>query len=139
MHSQHQITSSPGAISRRVLIADDDQDTALSLRVLLELQGHTVFTAFSGTDALELADKEHPEAAVLDIAMPGLDGCAVAECIRQRSWGRGVTLIAASGYGQIEDLERAKAAGFDHYLLKPMEPDTINRLIGGVGPNDSTA
>jgi CheY-like chemotaxis protein len=119
----------PAALRRRVLVADDNEDAAISLAILLELQGHTVFTAFNGQQALEIGEKECPDVAVLDIGMPELDGYALARRIRKCSWGRRVKLIAATGYGLPQDVERAMAAGFDHHLLKPMGLEQIDRVL----------
>lgn len=119
----------PATKPKRVLIADDNQDAAVSLSMLMEMQGHTVFVAFGGEQALALAEKERPDVLVLDIGMPELDGYAVARRIRQCSWGRRIKLIAATGYGQKEDVERARRAGFDHHLLKPMDPEAIDRVM----------
>jgi|SRR5215207_10470713 len=126
---------SPSA--RRVLIADDNEDSATMLSLIVKLQGHTVFTAFNGEQALELAEKERPDVLVLDIGMPQMDGYKVAQCIRRFPWGQRVKLIAATGYGEAQDVERAKAAGFDHHLLKPMEAEAIERLIRDEAPSNS--
>ena len=119
----------PTANSRRVLIADDDKDAAISLSILLELHGHTVFTAFNGREALAIGEKESPDVAVLDIGMPEIDGYELAQRIRRCSWGRRVKLIAATGYGQPSDVKRAKQAGFDQHLLKPMAFEAIDQAL----------
>ena len=128
--------SAPSATSRRVLIADDDKDAALSLSILLELHGHTVFTAFNGRQALEIGEKESVDVAVLDIGMPELDGYELAQRIRRCSWGRRVKLIAATGYGQPSDVKRAREAGFDQHMLKPMDFEAIDRALRDAKPRN---
>jgi CheY-like chemotaxis protein len=113
----------------RVLIADDDPDSAWSLSILLQLEGHQVFTVFSGIEALEVADREHPDVMIVNIGMPMVDGYEVARHIRQRSWGGRVKLIAATGYGSVQHVRQAKEAGFDHHLTKPMDFETLSRIV----------
>jgi two-component system, OmpR family, response regulator len=119
--------------SRRVLIADDNRDSTESLAILLELSGHEVFTALTGLEAWQLAESEQPEVIFLDIGMPELSGYEVAARIRKAPWGRNATLVAVTGYGRPEDVARAKAAGFDHHLLKPMELDEMNWALKDSG------
>ena len=114
---------------RRVLVADDNHDAADSLAMLLELGGHEVRVAHDGREALAIANAFRPEVALLDIAMPGMDGHEVARALRAEPWGRGVVLVALTGWGQHEDRHRALAAGFDHHLTEPVDPDVIERLL----------
>ena len=114
---------------RRVLIADDSQDGAESLGMLLNLSGHEVFLAHTGTEALEVAREHRPDVAVLDIGMPGLSGYEVAQRIRLEPWGERITLIALTGWGQENDKRRAQAAGFDHHCTKPVDPDDLQRFF----------
>lgn len=106
---------------RRVLIADDNQDGAESLGMLLNLSGHEVFLAHSGKAALNVAKEQRPDVAVLDIGMPDLSGYEVAGRIRLEPWGEQITLIALTGRGQENDKRRAQAAGFDHHCTKPVD------------------
>jgi PAS domain S-box-containing protein len=126
-------TTSAGAGSstprRRVLIADDNRDAADSLALLLSLYGHEVQVASSGPEALELGRTQRSEVVILDIGMPGMSGYETAARIRKESWGRAVLLIAITGWGQEEDKARARAAGFDHHLTKPVDPDEVTRLL----------
>ena len=125
-------TSPPGAPAqapRRVLIADDNADGAEILALLLRTAGHTVHVATDGAAAMELAADIKPDIAVLDIGMPGLSGYEVARRIRREAWGRGITLIAVTGWGQEEDKSAARAAGFDHHLTKPMDPGRLEALL----------
>lgn len=113
----------------RVLIADDNRDAADSLAMLVSASGGQISVAYSGTEAWELATQWHPQVLVLDIGMPGLNGYELAQRIRRQSWGSQALLIAASGWGQREDKERAIAAGFDRHLTKPVNPDELLSLI----------
>jgi len=117
---------------RRVLLADDNVDGAESLRLNLEIQGHDVRVAFDGAAALDLADDFRPEIMVLDLGMPKLDGLEVCRRVRARQWGDDVTIIALTGWGQEQDRRRTLEAGFDHHLVKPVEPQALARLISEV-------
>ncbi|HEV2856105.1 MAG TPA: ATP-binding protein [Thermoanaerobaculia bacterium] len=116
----------------RLLVVDDSQDTAEMMSALLSLDGHDVWTAHSGPAALEAAAAHRPDAIVLDIGLPGLDGYQVAQRLRQDPAMKGVTLIAASGYGQEADRQRAREAGFDYHLVKPVDPRRLQEILAGV-------
>jgi PAS domain S-box-containing protein len=113
-----------------VLVVDDNRDAASSLAMVLRSFGHTALTAWSGEQALEIADRERPDAIVLDIGMPQMNGYEVARRIRQTDSGRSVLLVALTGWGQKEDVNRAIDAGFDHHMTKPADPDRIEQLLG---------
>jgi signal transduction histidine kinase len=117
--------------TRRILIADDNQDAAEALGMLLKMANHDVHLAGDGAAALELAARVRPDVAVLDIGMPGLTGYEVAERIRAEAWGRRILLIAVTGWGQKSDKEKAQTAGFDHHLTKPMDPTVLEQLFAG--------
>ena len=123
-----QLTAPHGS-ARRVLIADDNQDGAETLGMLLQLDSHEVHLAHDGAAALEMAERFQPDVAVLDIGMPGLTGYEVAERIRAESWGREMMLIAVTGWGQQSDKDKARMAGFDHHLTKPIDPIELGRLL----------
>jgi CheY-like chemotaxis protein len=112
-----------------VLIADDDRDSLETLSALLRIEGHHVIEAACGTQALEQSQQLRPRVVVLDIGMPGLNGYEVAARIRQEPWGHEATLIAYSGWGRAEDRDRARAVGFDHHLLKPIDPSALLALF----------
>lgn len=128
--AQCRTHEAPSAGSRRILIADDNEDGANALGMLLELSGHEVHVVYSGTDALASAERVRPDVAVLDIGMPGMDGYDVAGRIRAASWGRRMQLIAVTGWGQRSDQDKARQAGFDHHLTKPMDPVMLENLLG---------
>jgi PAS domain S-box-containing protein len=114
---------------RRVLIVDDNLDTADSIAMLLERSGHEVTVAYSAEKALEVAAEFQPEVVLLDIGLPEMDGYEVARRLRRDSRLKGMKLIALTGYGQDSDLQRAKEAGFDHHLVKPAGLDKIEELL----------
>jgi PAS domain S-box-containing protein len=118
-----------GAGQSRVLIADDNHDSAESLAMLLDTWGYEVFVAHSGTEALEVALRERPDACILDIGMPGMSGYEVARELRAQGWGAQVLLVALTGWGQSEDVERARAAGFDAHMTKPVDLARVEALL----------
>lgn len=118
------------SVDRRVLVADDNRDAAESLALLLELAGYEVRVASSGQAAVTLARAFRPEIAIIDIGMSDMDGYEVAQSLRREPWSVGLVLIALTGWGQDTDRDRARAAGFDHYLTKPVDPFRIEALIG---------
>jgi CheY-like chemotaxis protein len=118
----------------RVLLADDNRDAADSLGLLLRLSNHEVRIVHGGRAALDIAESFRPDVALLDIAMPELDGYSVARALRQAPWGAGIRLIALTGRGHEEDKRRASAAGFDHHLTKPINPETLEQLLDGPPP-----
>lgn len=115
--------------SRRVLVADDNADALMTMATLLEIEGHEVHTAADGAQALAQAEKVRPEIAILDIGMPRLNGHQVAERIRAAEWGRSMRLIALTGWGQVQDQERARVAGFDHHCTKPVAVEQLLALL----------
>jgi signal transduction histidine kinase len=122
----------PGpAAARRVLIVDDNVDAAESLALVLRLLGHEVRTAYDGRAGLAAARQFRPEVMLLDIGLPGLSGYEVArELRREPEFGR--TLLAAmTGYGQEEDRRRSRESGFDHHLVKPVDPAALEGLLAG--------
>jgi signal transduction histidine kinase/CheY-like chemotaxis protein len=112
-----------------VLVVDDNQDAADSLGELLGAMGLGVQVAYSGEQALQAAAARHFDAAVLDIGMPGMDGCDLARRLRQWPGLEDLTLIALTGWGQDSDRARFASAGFDHHLLKPVDADALLDLL----------
>jgi CheY-like chemotaxis protein len=112
-----------------IVIADDNRDSADSLKMLLELDGHTIHVANDGQEALDLVEQIRPRLALLDIGMPRLNGYEVATKIRQKPWGREVRLVAFTGWGQSQDRERALSAGFDKHLTKPVDFDAVRSIV----------
>ena len=116
-------------MTRRILIADDNNDALESLATLLQLSGHEVYTATNGGTALQSAERHLPEVALLDIGMPMLDGYEVAKRIRAQPWGQRITLVALTGWGQDSDRRRSREAGFDSHLVKPLDLETLTDLL----------
>ena len=113
----------------RLLVVDDNKDAAISLAMLLRLQGHEVQLAHSGVSALELAPSFSPDVVFLDIGMPGMDGYEVARRLRTQPGLENVVLAALTGWGQQEDRRRTAEAGFNHHLVKPPEPKAIENVL----------
>jgi len=118
-----------GHSPRRILVVDDNVDTAQSLALLLRLKGHHVEVAHDGPAALETAAAFEPEVVLLDIGLPGLDGYEVARRLREETRLADALLVALTGYGQEEDRRRALYAGFDHHFTKPVDPTVLYKLI----------
>ena len=119
---------------RRILVADDNPDALESLALLLECDGHEVWKAANGAEACELAEKCQPHLALLDIGMPVLDGYEAARRIRSETWGKGMMLVALSGWGQSSDVQRSRDSGFDTHLVKPASFDALAQLLSRVPP-----
>jgi CheY-like chemotaxis protein len=117
------------AQGRKVLVVDDNEDAARMLALMLSLEGHEVQTAFGGAEALAAVETFKPETVFLDIALPGMDGYEVARRLRRTPGLVGVTLVAMTGFSADEDLQRARAAGFDHHLVKPADPAEVMKLL----------
>ena len=115
----------------RILVVDDNVDTARGMTRLLKLVGHTTGTAHSGPEAIEAARRLRPEVVLLDIGLPGMSGYEVAAALRREESCRDAIIIAVSGYGQDEDRRRSREAGFDHHLLKPLDHDALLEIIAG--------
>jgi CheY-like chemotaxis protein len=117
-----------GAIARRVLVVDDEEDVADSLAELLRHSGHVVQVSHSGIEALTEAAVLRPEAIILDIVMPGLDGYQVARRFRD-GVGANALLIAVTGYDEDLDRELARTSGFDYLMAKPVDLPTLDALL----------
>jgi PAS domain S-box-containing protein len=122
-------SAAPQGGARRILVVDDNRDAVDSLAMMLKLSGNDVEVAYEGASALRIAQSFHPDAVVLDIGLPGMDGYEVARRLRQQAETASALIIAVTGYGQKEDRERAHAAGFDHHLVKPIEVDMLLSLL----------
>jgi CheY-like chemotaxis protein len=111
------------------LVVDDNHDAADSLAMFLKFLGATVRVAYDGAAAIEMVDKSQPEIVLLDIGMPMLDGYEVARRLRALPEGRNLLLVAMTGWGQEEDKRRTAQAGFDHHLVKPVDPVKLEKLL----------
>jgi CheY-like chemotaxis protein len=113
----------------RILVVEDNHDSAETLRMLLEMFGHDVTVAFSGPDGVKEAKRLHPEVVLCDIGLPGLDGYGVIDELRRDPETAGARVIAVTGYGAEEDLRRSQEAGFDMHLTKPLDPETLKEVF----------
>jgi len=134
----HDDTGEPGSRmphgpTRRILVADDNVDAAESLALIIRMWDHEVSVAQTGSAALEIALRDRPDVCILDIGMPGLSGYEVARSIRTQPWGRDTVLFAMTGWGQSEDVERAKAAGFNEHMTKPVDLARLADLLAHHG------
>ena len=120
---------------RRVLLIEDSADAREMLRMMLELAGHVVYDAPDGERGLELLNVMRPDVGIIDIGLPRMDGYQIARRIREEPHGRGMLLVALTGYGAPDDVRRSAEHGFDHHLVKPVDPEQIARLIGGAAEN----
>jgi CheY-like chemotaxis protein len=119
--------SAPAPAPRRILIVEDNADARETLRIMLELWHHTVHEAADGPSGLEAAKEFQPDVALIDVGLPGLDGYEVAR--RLRAGGARLRLIAITGYGLSKDAVRAREAGFDAHLVKPVHPDQLAEIL----------
>ena len=124
------INQMPNSTSKRqVLVVDDNEDALLVLRMLLPLKGFGVQTCTSGEQALQLVEENPPEVILLDISMPGMDGYETCRQLRKLLWGKTGEIIALTGCGQVEAIQRAYEVGFNGYLVKPLDLDQLMRLL----------
>jgi len=114
---------------RRILVVDDYPDVADSLALLLRLEGHEVRVAYEGPGALAAVRADPPNLAILDLGMPGMDGFEVARRLRELPGGKGLLLVALTGWAQEEDRRRCCEAGFDGHLPKPVELDALHQFL----------
>jgi PAS domain S-box-containing protein len=115
--------------ARRILVVDDNVDSARSLALLLRIAGHETFTAHDGQAAVEAAETLEPDVVLLDLGLPKLSGYEVCRQIRQQDWGKDAVLIALTGWGQDDDRRKTQEAGFDAHLVKPVEYRVLSKLI----------
>ncbi len=125
-HSAPPVAAGPRG---KILVVDDNRDAADSLALVLGVFGHEVLVGHSSRDALEMGARERPDAIILDIGMPDMTGYEAARRIRREAWGRNVYLLAVTGWGQADDKENARAAGFDRHFTKPVDPDQVEVLL----------
>jgi CheY-like chemotaxis protein len=120
------------ASPRRILIVDDNRDSAESLATLLSITGNQTRTAFDGLAAVEAAEAFQPDLVLLDIGLPKLNGYEACRRIREQAWSKGMLLVALTGWGQEEDRSRASDAGFDDYMVKPVDYTALKKLLASL-------
>src|SRR5688572_13369339 len=121
--------TAPPAGARRILIVDDNVDSAQSLAMLLGMSGYETHTAHDGVAALRCAEQLLPDAVLLDIGLPGQNGYEVCRGIREQPWGKRMVLIALTGWGQDNDRRQAEQAGFDSHIVKPVDFEGLLRML----------
>jgi PAS domain S-box-containing protein len=117
------------ASGRQILVVDDNADGAESLAMMLELGGNRVVQAHDGLEALEQAERLHPEVILMDLGMPRMNGLEATRRIRAQDWGKGITIIALTGWGQEADRQRSREAGCDGHLVKPVKLPDLQSLL----------
>lgn len=125
--TQDSSINSPGGL--HVLVVDDNHDAADTLAEVLEIMGCRTATAYDGLEGVEKAEQLRPDAVVLDLGMPRLNGYEACERIRAQPWGQDLRLVAVSGWGQQDDRRRSMEAGFDAHLVKPVAPEELLALL----------
>jgi CheY-like chemotaxis protein/anti-sigma regulatory factor (Ser/Thr protein kinase) len=130
-----QRLNKPPSLSQelRILVVDDNHDTAISAAMLLRAYGHVVQTAHNGAASLELARTFQPQVILLDIGLPGMNGYEVAQTLRREGF-HDATIVAISGYGQVEDRQRSGQAGFDHHFVKPVDYAKVLAVLNNAEP-----
>jgi len=128
----------PTRTSIRVLVVDDNQDSAESLAMLLQVSGHDVRTAHDGSSALEVAREYLPDVILLDIGLPKMDGYEVAKRLRLQPAHINIVLVALTGYGQESDRQRSHVAGFDHHLVKPADFGKLQQILASVSEKEAS-
>ncbi|MEX2496728.1 MAG: PAS domain S-box protein [Woeseia sp.] len=123
--------------SLRILVVDDNRDSADSLAALLQLNGHETHVAYDGLAAVREARVLGPQVVLLDRGLPLLDGAAACRRIREAPWGKGIVMVAVTGWGQEEDRRKSEEAGFDHHLIKPVNLEKLKELLAAVGSRDT--
>lgn len=124
----------PAKHTFRILVVDDNQDSALSLAMMLSIMGHETRTAHDGESAVATAETFLPEVVLLDIGLPKLNGYEVAQRIREKAWGTSMFLIAVTGWGQEEDRQRSAEVGLNVHMVKPVEPSVLEKLLAELRP-----
>jgi two-component system, chemotaxis family, CheB/CheR fusion protein len=126
---QKTLDAPPPTTGHRILIVDDNRDAATTLAMLLKWTGNKTYTAYDGVEALEAAANFQPDIVLLDIGLPKLNGYEVARKIREQPWGQNIIIVALTGWGQEDDRQKSKDAGFNAHLVKPVEQSVLMKLL----------
>jgi CheY-like chemotaxis protein len=127
----------PTAATRKILVVDDNRDSARSLGSFLRLQGHNVELAHDGAEAVTVADQFRPEVILMDVGMPKLNGYRATQQIRKKPWGQDVVIIALTGWGQEADRDRSREAQCDGHLVKPVDLSVLNKVLNDYAKRES--
>ena len=120
-----------GLFGLHLAVVDDNKDAARMLGMVVRMLGNEVRTAGDGQEALEVAAEFLPELVIMDIGMPVMNGYEAAKIFRQKPWGQSMVIVALTGWGQDEDRNRTREAGFDYHLVKPVDPAALQKLLDG--------
>jgi CheY-like chemotaxis protein/two-component sensor histidine kinase len=131
--SQMPTAAEGDAKQRRILVVEDNRDSADTLRLLLELYGYEVTVAYNGPDGVKAAEERKPNIVLCDIGLPGLDGYGVARTLRRNPATAKAHMIAVTGYGSDADRCRSREAGFDRHLVKPVDPVDLKQALAALG------
>ena len=126
------LTPQPPVHRFKILVVDDNHDSALSMSMMLSIMGHETRTAHDGETAVATAETFLPDVVLLDIGLPKLNGYEVAQRIREKAWGESMYLIAVTGWGQEEDRQRSTEVGLNLHMVKPVEPAALEKLLAGL-------
>ena len=137
--ASHQSPQPTAAATHRILVVDDNRDSAETMAMLLQLGGHTVQVAFDGPSALPVVREFQPELVLLDLGLPGLTGYEVAKKVQEMALAHRPMLVAMTGYGQQGDRQRTRAAGFDHHLVKPVDLEMLQQILLTVPQSNGTS
>jgi len=135
IHPERVMQDSPPGVAaaagpgRRILIVDDNRDSAISMAIILRLKGNEVRTAHDGIEAVDVAEAFRPHVILMDVGMPRLNGYEATHRIREQPWGKATTIIALTGWGQEGDKEQSRAAGCDAHLVKPLNLPDLEKLL----------
>ncbi len=133
--SQMNDSSGKQLASHRILVVDDNRDSAKTLAMLLGITGHETQVAHDGLAAIEVARTFRPEVILLDIGLPKLNGYEVCRAIRKEDWGAQIVIVALTGWGQDDDRRKSTEAGFNGHLVKPVEHDALVKLLLDLMPS----
>ncbi len=120
--------------AQRILIVEDNQDSAMSLKMLLEVLGHVVDVVHDGEGAIDAAAAHRPDVILMDIGLPGLSGYDAARRIRKECRDAPMLIVALTGWGQEQDRQRSVDAGIDHHLVKPLDLDELRQILASAPP-----
>ena len=118
-----------GGLKSRILVVDDNEDSATSLAAMFDILGYEATVAFDGIAAVETTASFNPDVVLMDIGLPKMSGLEAARKIREQSWGKAIFLIAVTGWGDEKDRLQSAAAGFDMHLVKPIDPAVLEKLL----------
>src|SRR5262245_7270357 len=132
LRQQWRVMANPSEFAaRRILILDDNRDSADTLSLLLRLSGHETHAAYEPIEAMNAASTMRPDVILLDIGLPKISGYEVCRQLRSQPWGKSVVMVALTGWGQDDDRRKSREAGFDHHMTKPVDYGQLLTILSG--------